>query len=89
MAEKIILQGRVTVNGKVAYLGMKADPAIDHIKVDGRLIGRFEPKAYLIFNKPKNCVTSMYDPEGRPTIKDFLKGVRFKVSPVYLRMTES
>jgi 23S rRNA pseudouridine2605 synthase len=81
-AEEMILEGRVTVNGKVATLGMKADLEKDHIKVDGKLIRVFEPKIYLMFNKPKGCITSMHDPLGRPTIKDFLKGVKPKVFPV-------
>lgn len=80
--EELILQGRVIVNGRRATLGMKADPERDHIKVDGRLIRGFEPKVYLMFNKPRNCITSMYDPQGRPVIKDFLKKVRVRVFPV-------
>jgi len=80
--EELILQGRVIVNGRAATLGMKADPKRDHIKVDGRLIRRFEPKVYLMFNKPRNCITSMYDPQGRPVIKDFLKKVKVRVFPV-------
>lgn len=81
-AEELIEEGRVTVNGKVAALGMKADPAKDHIKVDGRLLIRPEPKIYLMFNKPVGVVTSLSDPEGRPTIKDFLKGIKYRVFPV-------
>ncbi len=81
-AEELIEEGRVTVNGKVAALGMKADPAKDHIKVDGRLLIRPEPKMYLMFNKPVGVVTSLSDPEGRPTIKDFLKGIKYRVFPV-------
>jgi len=52
-AEELILEGRVTVNGKIAELGMKADPEKDHIKVDGKLLTRREPKVYLMLNKPK------------------------------------
>lgn len=81
-AEELIIEGRVTVNGKIATLGMKADPARDHIKVDGRLLVRPEPKIYLVFNKPAGVVTSLSDPEGRPTIKDFLKGIKYRVFPV-------
>jgi 23S rRNA pseudouridine2605 synthase len=81
-AEELIIEGRVTVNGKAAVLGMKADPAKDHIKVDGRLLTRPEPKVYLMFNKPVGVVTSLYDPEGRPTVKDFLKGIKYMVFPV-------
>lgn len=81
-AEEMILEGRVTVNGKTAVLGMKADPSADHIKVDGKLLIRQEPKVYLMLNKPRGVVTSLSDPEGRPTVKDFLKGVKFRVYPV-------
>lgn len=81
-AEEMIIEGRVTVNGKAAVLGMKADPAKDHIKVNGKLLTRPEPKVYLMFNKPVGVVTSLYDPEGRPTVKDFLKGIKYMVFPV-------
>ncbi|MEF9426489.1 MAG: rRNA pseudouridine synthase [Candidatus Mariimomonas ferrooxydans] len=81
-AEEIILQGRVTVNGAVAGLGMKADSAKDHIKVNGRLIKSSGPRVYIMFNKPDRCITSTHDPEGRPTVKDFLKGVKANVFPV-------
>lgn len=80
--EEMILEGRITVNGKPAVLGMKADPEKDHIKVNGKLIRGFEQKVYLIFNKPDKCITSMHDPEGRPTIKNYLKGVKVRVFPV-------
>jgi 23S rRNA pseudouridine2605 synthase len=81
-AEEMILEGRVTVNGVVATLGMKADLARDHIKVDGKLIRGKEPNVYIMFNKPRRCITSMYDPKGRPTIGDFLKRVKVRVFPV-------
>ncbi len=81
-AEDIIVEGRVTVNGKVAAVGMKADPAKDHIKVDGKLLIKPEPKIYLMLNKPSGVVTSLSDPEGRPAVKDFLKGVKYRVFPV-------
>ena len=81
-AEEMILDGRVTVNGKAAALGMKADFEKDHIKVDGKLIRRFEPKVYIMLNKPAKCITSMHDPEGRLTTRDFLRGVKAKVFPV-------
>ena len=81
-AEEFILEGRVTVNGKIATLGTKADLARDHIKVDGKHLVRPEPRVYIMFNKPKNVVTSLHDPEGRPTVKDFLKGIKYRVFPV-------
>jgi 23S rRNA pseudouridine2605 synthase len=81
-AEEMILEGQVTVNGVTATLGMKADLEKNHIKVKGKLIRSFGPKVYLMFNKPNKCITSMHDPEGRPTVKDFLKGVKANVFPV-------
>jgi len=81
-AEDLILEGRVTVNGRIATIGTKADPARDHIKVDGKLLIRRDPRVYIMFNKPRHVVTSLYDPEGRPTVKDFLKGVKYRVFPV-------
>jgi len=81
-AEEIIIEGRVTVNGQVATIGMKADTLKDHIKVDGKLLFRPEKKVYFIFNKPRGVVTSMSDPEGRPTVHDFLKRIKQRVYPV-------
>jgi len=82
-AEKLIVEGRVKVNGVVVtHLGFKADPRKDHIRVDGRLISRFEPKVYLLLNKPRGCVTTLDDPLGRPTIRDFLHGEKKRVYPV-------
>ncbi|MDI6800654.1 MAG: pseudouridine synthase [Thermodesulfovibrionales bacterium] len=81
-AEELIIEGRVTVNGKVADLGMKADLAKDYIKLDGKLLTKPEPKVYLMFNKPIGVLTTLTDPEGRPTVKDFLKGIKYRVFPV-------
>lgn len=81
-AEELIIEGRVTVNGKRAVIGMKVNPEKDHIKVDGKLLTKVEPKIYLMFNKPTGVVTSLSDPKGRPTVKDFLKGIKYRVFPV-------
>jgi 23S rRNA pseudouridine2605 synthase len=85
-AEELILNGRVTVNGAIATLGMKADPARDYIKIDGKLVmnpGKRGPKrVYILFHKPYGVMTTLHDPEGRPTIKDFMKGIRTRVFPV-------
>jgi 23S rRNA pseudouridine2605 synthase len=81
-AEALILEGRVTVNGAIAELGMKADSQCDHVKVDGKLITRREPKVYYLFYKPRGVVTSLSDPEGRPTVKNFFSGIRLRVFPV-------
>jgi len=68
-AEQLITAGRVIVNGQpVTELGSKADPEIDHIRVDGKLLKGVERHVYLALNKPRGYVTTMSDPEGRPTI---------------------
>lgn len=85
-AEEMIMEGRVTVNGAVATIGMKADPFVDYIKVNGKLVAgpgiRTANKVYYMFYKPRNVVSTLYDPEGRPTVKDYLKGIRYRVFPV-------
>lgn len=74
-AEEMIREGRVTVNGRVAGIGEKADPLRDHIKVDGRLVSlsSSSSRVYLLVYKPKNVVTTADDPEGRPTVLDLVK----------------
>ncbi len=82
-AEELITQGHVTVNGQtVTVLGTKADPERDHIKVDGKLLRGPERHTYLLLNKPKGYVTTVSDPEGRPTVIDLVKGVGQRVYPV-------
>jgi|SRR5580692_2266391 23S rRNA pseudouridine2605 synthase len=82
-AEQLILEGRVKVNGAViTELGTKADPERDHIRVDGKRIQAAEKPVYLAMNKPPNCVTTVSDPEGRPTVMDLLRGVKARVYPV-------
>jgi 23S rRNA pseudouridine2605 synthase len=82
-AEALIVEGRVTVNGEaVTELGSKADISHDHIKVDGRLLRKPKRMVYLAMNKPKNCVTTVFDPEGRETVMHLLRGVKDRVFPV-------
>lgn len=81
-AEEMIAEGRITVNGKTAVIGMKADPLIDHIKVNGTLITKKEPLIYIIFNKPAGIMSTLSDPEGRRTFKDYLKKIKQRVYPV-------
>ncbi len=82
-AEELILAERVTVNGTVASeLGSKADPATDGIRVDGKPIHAPRQVIYLALNKPRGCVTTLSDPEGRPTVMDYLKGIQERVYPV-------
>lgn len=80
--EEYIVSGRVQVNDEtVTTLGVKVDPSVDLIKVDGRPI-RQEKKVYYMFHKPKGVITSARDPQGRKVVADFLKGVRERVYPV-------
>jgi 23S rRNA pseudouridine2605 synthase len=82
-AEKLISSGAVSVNGKiVTELGTKADPEHDHIRVNGKLLHGAERQVYLLMNKPKGYVTTVSDPEGRPTVMDLLRGIRARVYPV-------
>jgi 23S rRNA pseudouridine2605 synthase len=83
-AEEMIKSGEVTVNGKVAELGTKADPEADHIKVRGRLINtklQTKENAYILLNKPKGYLSSVSDPNGRPLVTDLVKGFG-KLHPV-------
>jgi 23S rRNA pseudouridine2605 synthase len=82
-AEELITQGRVSVNGQtVTELGSKADLEKDHIKVDGKLLQGVERHVYLLLNKPKGYVTTVTDPERRPTVMDLIKGVSARIYPV-------
>ena len=82
-AEELITGGRVTVNGQVVTeLGSKADPESDHIKVDGKLLHGPERHIYLALNKPRGYVTTVTDPEGRPTVMDLVKHVGERIYPV-------
>lgn len=82
-AEKIIVEGRVTVNGAtITELGSKADLERDHIKVDGKLLHSPRRLLYLAMYKPNNTVTTVSDPEGRATVMDLIRGVKERVYPV-------
>ena len=82
-AEELITEGRVQVNGKiVTELGSKADPARDHIRVDGKLLQGSERHRYFVLNKPKGFVTTVSDPEGRPTVMQFFAKMRERLYPV-------
>jgi len=72
-AEQIILDGRVQVNGTViTELGTRADLNKDHIRVDGKLLHGREPERYFMINKPRGYVTTLDDPEHRPTVMQLL-----------------
>lgn len=66
--EDLIREGRVLVNGREATLGRKVDPAVDRVEVDGHLAATDPEGRFLMLNKPTGIVTTMDDPQGRPTI---------------------
>ena len=81
--EEVIAAGHVTVNGIVVReLGSKADIEKDVICVDGKAIARPEKLLYFMLNKPKGYVTTVSDPEGRPTVVDILGKSVGRVYPV-------
>lgn len=82
-AEELITEGRVQVNGQVVtQLGSKADPARDHIRVDGKLLHGAERHRYFVLNKPRGYVTTAADPEGRPTVMQFFAKLPERLYPV-------
>src|SRR5437016_2834881 len=82
-AEELITSGRVQVNGQtVTELGSKADPEKDHIRVNGKLLHGAQRHVYLLLNKPKGFVTTVSDPEKRPTVMSLVRGVGSRVYPV-------
>lgn len=85
-AEKLIADGSVSVNGKViTKLGTKADPANDHIKVNGKLINpKLERRevVYMLVNKPKGYLCSVSDPENRKLVTDLVPKRYGKLYPV-------
>jgi len=82
-AEELIREGRVTVNGREAVLGDKADPDRDHVKVDGSLLAAPEPRRYVLLYKPREVMTTCDDPQGRATVLDLVvPAVRERVFPV-------
>jgi len=81
-SEKLILDGRVQVNGVVVHLlGSKLNPVSDAVAVDGRPV-RAKPKVYLALNKPRGCVCSRNDEHGRSSVYDLLPKDRVGVYTV-------
>jgi 23S rRNA pseudouridine2605 synthase/16S rRNA pseudouridine516 synthase len=82
-AEALIAEGRVRVNGRVVTTqGVRVEPGRDTIAVDGRRIHEAGQRVYLLLFKPRGYITSVTDPQGRPTVMDLLRGVRERVFPV-------
>ncbi|MAG33402.1 MAG: pseudouridine synthase [Deltaproteobacteria bacterium] len=79
--ERFLTEERVTVNGRVAELGDRADPLVDEIRFDGERLARERP-SYWIVNKPRGVVTTVRDDEGRRTVIDLLPRTVGRVFPV-------
>ncbi len=80
--ESLIAEGRVTVNGSTASeLGVRVVPGEDQVRVDGVPV-KAESLLYLLMNKPKNCLCTSRDDQGRRTVHDFLPGIAQRVYTV-------
>jgi len=72
-ADELIIDGRVSVDGLVIReLGAKFDPEKSIVEVDGETISQSLTKTYLVLHKPRGVLSTMYDPEGRPSLADFI-----------------
>src|SRR5437660_4043754 len=88
--EALIGEGRVTVNGaRVTEPGIKADPDVDDVRVDGKPIATSVAPIYLALNKPTGYVTTVKDPHAQHTVMHLLQGVTGRVSPVGRRDADS
>lgn len=82
-AEGLIIQGRVSVNGKIVReLGSKAVLGKDEICVDGKALEPESEEVVLALFKPRRCVTTLHDPQGRPTVADFVNNFPMRLYPV-------
>jgi 23S rRNA pseudouridine2605 synthase len=82
-ADELIAEGEVSVNGKKVFeLGIKVTPGVDRVTLGGKPVRPTAHKLYIMFHKPRNVVTTMDDPEGRPTIADFFDRLPVRVFPV-------
>ena len=82
-AEEEIKQGKVTVNGEVAFLGMRISPDVDVVIYKGaRVLAQSEEKLYILLNKPRGIVTTLSDEKGRPTVLSLISGLGARVYPV-------
>lgn len=82
-SEALILEGVVKVNGEVVKnLALRIDPSVDKVTVKGKKISLPKEKVYYMFFKPEGYLTTVTDPEGRPTIFDLMPELKGKVNPV-------
>ena len=81
-AEKMITDGRITVNGRVALLGESADPEVDEILLDGRSLPSPLENVYILLHKPRGYVTTVSDDRGRKTVMELIADCPTRVYPV-------
>ncbi len=77
--EELIQAGRVKVNGQVAILGACVEPLQDLVEVDGEPLGKSQQKVTVILNKPRGVMCTAQDPQGRPTVCDYVKDLPVRV----------
>ena len=83
VAEKEILEGRVTVNGTVATVGQQINPALDVVIWHGkRILPTTQTHHYILLNKPRGFVTTLCDEKGRKTVADLVANVGVRLYPV-------
>ena len=81
-AEEWIKEGRVTVNGRPAQLGQSVDEKSDVVCVDGKSVAPAAEHTYVMLHKPRGYVTTLHDPEGRPTVADLVSDAGVRLYPV-------
>lgn len=81
-AEKMILEGRVTCNGKVCGLGQSADVDLDEILIDGKPLPTAHSNVYIMLNKPRGFVTTMSDEKGRKDVSSLVADCPERVYPI-------
>lgn len=81
-AEELIAAGRVTVNGRPAALGERADPETDTVRIDGKPLPQVQKHVYILLNKPRGYVTTLSDEKGREDVTGLLKDCDTRVYPV-------
>lgn len=81
-AERWIAQGRVTLNGRKAQLGMRVEAPTDQVCVDGQPVRLLEEYTYIMLHKPRGYVTTLRDEKGRPTVADLVKDAGCRLFPV-------
>ncbi len=81
-AEELIAAGRVTVNGRTAALGESVDETVDEVCLDGERLTLPRRHTYIMLNKPAGYVTTLSDPQGRPTVAELVEDVGVRLYPV-------